>query len=119
MLNISLLLGPIVRITPSELHINDVNFLDTVYAPSSARRDKYEYQLRALRTPRAVGTTSDYHLHKKRREALSPVFAKKHVISLEPLIKSKVDQLCQFVEEFAMKGSPANLSDAFFAFSTE
>ncbi|KAJ6160568.1 cytochrome P450, partial [Penicillium chermesinum] len=40
--------GPILRITPDEIHINDVGFLDTVY---SGLRDKYEYPLRALRVP--------------------------------------------------------------------
>lgn len=119
MLNLGLSLGPMIRVTPSELHINDANFLDTIYAPSSVHRDKYEYQLRTLRVPTAVGTTANYHLHKRRREALSPVFAKKNVLSLEPLIMSKVDQLCDLLGEFASRNSPANLLDAFFAFTTE
>lgn len=31
--------GPIIRVTPDELHVNDVGFIDTVYAPSMSRRD--------------------------------------------------------------------------------
>ncbi|CEL06536.1 hypothetical protein ASPCAL09709 [Aspergillus calidoustus] len=32
--------GPIVRITPREIHINDPEFYDEIYAPSSRRREK-------------------------------------------------------------------------------
>ncbi|TGO50437.1 hypothetical protein BELL_1816g00010 [Botrytis elliptica] len=111
--------GPIVRITPDELHIQDVGFLDTVYAPSTSPRDKYEYQLRTLRIPGGVGTTARYDLHRKRRAALSPFFSKRNVLHLEPLINEKVEQLCQMIDKHAREQTPANLSDLLFAFSNE
>jgi cytochrome P450 len=111
--------GPIVRITPDELHVNDIGFLDTVYAPSSKRRDKYEYQLRTLRVPGGVGTTASHDVHKKRREALGPFFSKRNVLYLEPLITEKVEQLCQVVAKHAAEKTPVNLSDVFYAFSNE
>jgi cytochrome P450 len=112
-------IGPIIRITPDELHVNDIGFLDAVYAPSAKRRDKYEYQLRTLRVPGGVGTTASYDVHKKRREALSPFFSKRNVLHMEPLITEKVKQLCQLVEKHAAEKTPVNLSDIFFAFSNE
>lgn len=111
--------GPIIRITPDEIHISDVGFLDTIYAPSSSSRDKYEYQLRSLRVPGGVGTTPSLEVHRKRREALSPFFSKRNVISLEPTITAKVQQLCQLLSRHASDQTPANLSDLFFAFSNE
>lgn len=111
--------GPIIRITPDELHIQDVGFLDTVYAPSVSPRDKYEYQLRTLRIPGGVGTTARYDLHRKRRAALSPFFGKRNVLHLEPLINAKIEQLCQMIEKHVKEEAPANLSDLFFAFSNE
>lgn len=54
--------GLIVRITAEELHIQDVGFLDAVYAPSASPRNKCEYQLRTLRVlevwERQLATTS-------------------------------------------------------------
>ncbi|KAL4981899.1 cytochrome P450 [Aspergillus falconensis] len=111
--------GPIIRVTPDEIHINDVGFLDTVYAPAMIRRDKYEYQLRSLRVPGGVGTTADYTLHKVRREALSHFFSKKNILYLEGVITEKVNQLTQLIRTLAENNTPVNLSDAFFAFSND
>lgn len=111
--------GPIIRVTPDEIHINDVGFLDTIYAPSMSHRDKYEYQLRTLRVPGGVGTTASYEVHKKRREALSPFFSRRNVLYLEPLITRKVEQLCEVIKRHAVAKTPVNLSDVLFAFSNE
>ncbi|KAK9423441.1 putative cytochrome p450 protein [Seiridium unicorne] len=111
--------GPIIRVTPDEIHISDVGFLDTIYAPSSSSRDKYEYQLRSLRVPGGVGTTPSLDVHRKRREALSPFFSKRNVLFLEPTITEKVQQLCQLLLKHASEQTPVNLSDVFFAFSND
>jgi len=112
-------IGPIIRITPDELHVNDVGFEDTVYAPATIRRDKYNYQLKSLRVPGGVGTTASYSVHKKRREALGPFFSRRNVLYLEPLITTKIEELCQLITRHAVAKTPVNLSDAFFAFSNE
>ncbi|POS78532.1 cytochrome P450 [Diaporthe helianthi] len=111
--------GPIIRVTPDEIHISDVGFLDTIYAPSFSPRDKYQYQLRSLRVPGGVGTTPSVDVHRKRREALSPFFSKRNVVSLEPMITEKVQQLCQLLSKHASEQTPVNLSDVFFAFSND
>ncbi|KAJ9363700.1 hypothetical protein DTO280E4_2290 [Paecilomyces variotii] len=108
--------GPILRITPDEIHINDIGFSDTVYA---GLRDKYEYPLRALRVPGGVGTTADARLHKLRREALVPFFSKRNVLSLQHLVTEKVNQLSNIIAKHAREASPVNLSDLFFAFSND
>ncbi|BAE64645.1 unnamed protein product [Aspergillus oryzae RIB40] len=109
--------GPIIRITPDEVHINDVGYLDTIYAPSMTRLDKYDYQLRTLRVPGGVGTTADYYLHRIRREALPPFFSKRNVLWLESVITEKVNQLCGLIAKHAATETPVNLSDAFYGFS--
>ncbi|KAL4881704.1 cytochrome P450 [Aspergillus karnatakaensis] len=111
--------GPIIRITPDEIHINDVGFLDTVYAPSMARKDKYVYQLRSLRVPGGVGTTADHNLHKVRRKSLTHFFSKKNILYLEGVITDKVDQMKQLITSHVAKKTPINLSDVFFAFSND
>ncbi|KAL8747010.1 MAG: hypothetical protein Q9190_001050 [Brigantiaea leucoxantha] len=111
--------GPIVRITPWEVHVNDVEFLDEIYAPSFRRRDKYAHQTKSLPVPLSVGGTLQHDLHRKRREALNPFFSKKSVQSLEPIITAKAAQLYELFHNHAKTGDPINLSDVYFAFSNE
>ncbi|CAG8956484.1 hypothetical protein HYFRA_00003870 [Hymenoscyphus fraxineus] len=111
--------GPIIRVTPDEIHVNDVGFLDDVYAPSTVRRDKYSYQLKSLRVPGGVGASAGFDLHKKRRDALTPFFSKRNVTFLEPLITKKVNHLCDVIQKHADTSTPVNLSDVFFAFSND
>ncbi|TGO54960.1 hypothetical protein BCON_0099g00200 [Botryotinia convoluta] len=98
-------LGPIIRITPDEIHVNDFGVLDTIYAPPSSRRDKYARNLKQLRVPGSVGSTVSFDVHKKRREALVPFFSKRN--------------LCDVISSHAVDKSPLNLSDVLFAFSNE
>ena len=111
--------GPIVRVAPNEVHVSDVNFLDEIYAGASRNREKYEFQLRSLPVPMSMGTTRTHDLHRRRREALNPFFSKRSVISLEPMIKTKVSQLKQVFEKHRKNGTMINLSDVYFAFANE
>ncbi|KAL2793511.1 cytochrome P450 [Aspergillus keveii] len=65
--------GPIVRITPREIHINDPEFYDEIYAPSSRRREK---------DPAYVTLTT------------------RSVVELTPMIQERVHKLIQRLEEF-------------------
>jgi len=41
--------GPIIRVTPDELHCNDPEFLDTLYPNGSIPRDKYLHFINTLK----------------------------------------------------------------------
>jgi cytochrome P450 len=69
--------------------------------------------------PGGVGTTASHEIHRKRREALAPFFSRRNVVHLEPLIREKVEQLCQLVAGHAKEKTPVNLSDLFWGFSNE
>ena len=106
-----------MRITPWEIHVNDVDFLDDIYAPSFRRQEKYAYQIRTLPVPLSVGGTIQHDLHRKRREALNPFFSKKSVQSLEPMIAKKTKLLRARIDEHFASRNPLSLSDVYFAFA--
>ncbi|KAA6406431.1 MAG: cytochrome P450 [Lasallia pustulata] len=111
--------GPILRITPWEIHINDPDFLDEIYAPSFCNREKYSFQTRTLKVPMSMGGTIKHDLHRKRREALDPLFSKKSVTGLESMIRHKVNQLCELMEDHSKQEIVVNLSAVYFAFAND
>ncbi|RAL66792.1 hypothetical protein DID88_007575 [Monilinia fructigena] len=111
--------GPIVRVTPWEIHIKDVTFLDEIYAPASRNREKYSFQTRTLKVPLSIGGTIPNDLHRRRREALNPFFNKKSVSNFESVLKEKVDKLVEVIAAHETTQTPVNLLDVYFAFAND
>ncbi|QSZ32104.1 hypothetical protein DSL72_001673 [Monilinia vaccinii-corymbosi] len=111
--------GPIVRVTPWEIHIKDVTFLDEIYAPASRNREKYAFQTRTLKVPLSIGGTIPNDLHRRRREALNPFFNKKSVSDFESVLKEKVEKLVEVIAAHESTQMPVNLLDVYFAFAND
>ncbi|KAH9826728.1 Cytochrome-P450 [Teratosphaeria destructans] len=88
--------GPIVRINPAHIHINDPDFLDDIYASGKRKRDRDAWFSGSAKVgPLGWSTfqTIDHHVHRMRRAALSPFFSKRNIQRLEGLITAKIDVL--------------------------
>jgi cytochrome P450 len=119
---ISLLLkdvGPIVRISPNELHVSDPDFYEEIYAGGNRRRDKYIWQTSSGNSAQAMGFTVDHWHHRERREPINPHFSKRNVSRLESLIRLKVEQLCERLEEYSASRQPVNLTVCYLAFTMD
>lgn len=69
--------GPVVRIMPDVLQVNDPAFVDQLYAPqsSSHRRDKAWTVLNFFQTHYASISTGPQDLHRPRRAAMGRFFS--------------------------------------------
>lgn len=63
--------------------------------------------------------TLEHDLHKQRRSQLNPFFSKASIRALEPLIASKVDRLCQRLEQLASHGRVVSLTHGFTALTLD
>ncbi|KAI0536203.1 cytochrome P450 [Xylaria digitata] len=77
--------GPIVRINPHHVHINDINFYDTIYAPGWTKHPRNKIRWLAIDLD-AMFNTYDAALHRKRRAAVASPFSKQAIRALEPAI---------------------------------
>jgi cytochrome P450 len=111
-------IGPIVRITPSELHISDPDYYTTLYE-RTGRRDKYSYFSGRFGYASDSFSTIDHETHRLRRKALSPFFSSKRITEFQPTIREKVEKLCTKLEQYQNDGRVLPLNRAWMALTTD
>ncbi|KAF2100410.1 putative cytochrome P450 [Rhizodiscina lignyota] len=111
--------GPIIRINPFEIHVDDHHFYDEVYVGHGRRTDKWQWSAKMFGTSQAAVGTTNHELHRLRRSALNPFFSKRSVVRLEPIIHANVVKLRSKLSEWSGTRKPVNLSDAFTCLSAD
>ncbi|KAK6432626.1 hypothetical protein LTR95_011207 [Oleoguttula sp. CCFEE 5521] len=112
--------GPIIRITPHELHVVDPDFFDVLQGGSGERRDKDVTALSGFGLTSSVIAAKGHDLHRMRRAALNPFFSKQAVVRLEArTIRAKIDKLCEKLKRYQETNEPVNLEHAFVAMTTD
>ncbi|KAI9051880.1 hypothetical protein LZ554_004136 [Drepanopeziza brunnea f. sp. 'monogermtubi'] len=111
--------GPIVRISPYELHVNDPNFYEELYAAGGKKRDKYAWATRMFGQSEGSLGTVDHDLHRMRRAAISPFFSKSNVRKLEPIIHSNISKLMGRMYELEFTSQPIDLNVVYSAFTSD
>ncbi|KAJ9607386.1 hypothetical protein H2200_008459 [Cladophialophora chaetospira] len=111
--------GPLVRINPEEVHIQDADYYDIVNAGSTHKRNKWTFFTSQSGLPQAAFATPDHTLHRMRRAALNPYFSKAKVRQLQPRIQSSLDNLLTRFHEFQESGKPMTVSLAYAALAND
>jgi hypothetical protein len=113
------LYGPIIRISPWEIHVSDPDFYEVIYASSASghKRDKYDWFTKSFGLDNSVFGTPGHDLHRLRRSALAPYFSKASVRRLQPLVQDRVNKLLERLEGFRDNGEVLMASWAYSAFT--
>lgn len=109
--------GPIVRINPWEISINDAEFYSVLNVSGSVRHTNIDVRQRAaLGFGESHGFTEDHNLHKMRRRPLEPLFSRRAI----DLAQENIWTFAKRVEELFNKakgtGNVISLNRAFSAF---
>ncbi|KAL8646974.1 MAG: hypothetical protein Q9210_005828 [Variospora velana] len=105
--------GPIVRINPWELHIDDPEYYETIYGQSPPL-DKLKHLEKRFGMPHASFSTADSSLHRTRRAALNPFLSTRRIQSHEPLIQAKLTEICErLTNEYVGMPKELTLNDFF------
>jgi cytochrome P450 len=110
--------GPVVRISPNEIHVNNADFYDTLYAGPTRCRYKDPWFLSSI-APGTSFSASHASQHRARRGGLSPFFSKKAVRACEPLIHSNIDLLCSHARRAQHTGGILELHTYFVNFAVD
>ncbi|KAL8927558.1 MAG: hypothetical protein Q9208_002363 [Pyrenodesmia sp. 3 TL-2023] len=113
-------IGPIVRISPYELHINDPEYYDELYVgPATRRTEKYGWAIRGWGPHNFTFSTVGHELHRTRRGAVAPYFSKALVQQLEPSVQALVDKVVSRLEPLKKTGAVVNLIDVFACMTSD
>ncbi|KAF3808507.1 Cytochrome P450 monooxygenase sdnH [Colletotrichum gloeosporioides] len=106
--------GPIVRINPRELVIQDADFYSQLYVPGGKRRTHTIMGMRAgLGMSDAIATTSQHELHHMRRKAVEGFFSKQSVTRMESRIHHEARRLDEKLRQLSGNGQVIHLDHAF------
>lgn len=112
--------GPIVRITPTELHIRDPDYYDVLYTRGSGRRNKYAYFAGGFGFASDTFNTEDHDHHRMRRKAIAPFFSVAKVNDFQPTIHAKIKKLCDIIRtQYTDKEVVVLLDRAWTALTTD
>ncbi|KAK1637102.1 cytochrome protein [Colletotrichum phormii] len=84
--------GPILRINPWELHIQDSSFYDVLYS-SSRHSSKLTTLAHRFNSPESAFSTVNHSRHRQRRAALNPFFSHRRIAEHQPNIQRMMHRL--------------------------
>jgi hypothetical protein len=109
--------GPIVRINPHELHVDDPDFYPILYTGAVHKRDKWTWSAKMFGNSTSTFSTVSHDVHRVRRTPLNRLFSKATVKKLEPMIKTHLGQLFVRLEEFCNSKDVLDIGLAFAVFA--
>lgn len=84
--------GPVVRISPNEIHLSDPEQCFPVYSRGTQYgKDPIFYE--AIGTKGTTFVTGSPDLHRVKRAALNPFFSRKRILDLEDIVQQKAIKL--------------------------
>ncbi|EGD95987.1 hypothetical protein TESG_03448 [Trichophyton tonsurans CBS 112818] len=108
--------GPIIRISPHEIHVIDPSFFEKLYR-SDGRWDKYSWTYDAFGAKMSTIFGSDHHAHKARRRAIASFFSKANIIARQDLLQKNIKKLSPRIA--SLEGTTFNLGAAVSAFARD
>ncbi|KAJ5814024.1 uncharacterized protein N7503_000774 [Penicillium pulvis] len=111
--------GPIVRISPEDLHINDPEFTDVIFTGVEHRRNKTKWIGRSLILPDSTVATIPHELHRKRRATLNPYFSHKSIRNLENVMQKGLRRMMGRIKESGQTHSVLSLNLLFKAVTSD
>lgn len=110
--------GPVVRITPDEVHLSDPANYDVMYSVGSKYAKSMAYY-GALGAGYSTFVSSTAEVHKPRRAKLDPFFSRRMVLKLEYLVQARAEKLNLIIASKFSENQAVDLYHAFRSISVD
>ncbi|KAL4943883.1 hypothetical protein BDV06DRAFT_188905 [Aspergillus oleicola] len=110
--------GPIIRITPNEIHLSNPDNCEKIhFVGSRFIKDPGFYG--AFGIDKSIFTTVNPEVHRVKRAALNPFFSRKRVLDLEAIVQHKAQKLITRMKTAFASGSGIDVHHGFRAISID
>ncbi|KAI1442050.1 cytochrome P450 [Annulohypoxylon stygium] len=107
--------GPVVRISPNEVHINDSSLYHEIYKQNSAfTKDPKSY---ALGVSEAMAFTVPVEKHKLKRKTLDPNFSKQRVSMMEDGLYDELELVFDKIKGYEKRGEEVPIMELYFCYT--
>jgi hypothetical protein len=110
--------GPVVRISPCEVHIKDPDYYNTVYAGPGKHRNK-DSLLSCIRYPKSIFSLNSHKSHRPWRRLLGHFLEKGAILELEPVVKANTLSLCKHFVAAVKSNQALKLYTAFHCYTSD
>ncbi|KAM7216738.1 Cytochrome P450 monooxygenase sdnH [Rhypophila decipiens] len=108
--------GPIVRVAPHEIHVNDAEFFHTVFATEAKHRTNI-IPPRGLGQEDSIGSTRSHDMHQLRRKPLDKFMGQRNIVRQQAMIHEEIRVLDQAMVVLKGNGKPLRLDCVFTSFT--
>jgi cytochrome P450 len=116
--NAHLSLGPVVRITPDEIHLSDPDNYEVMHCVGTKYPKSTQFY-NGFGIGYSTFSAGPIHVHKPRRAMLDPYFSRKNVLALEHLVQARAENISDILTTKLAKGEAVDLHHAFRAISVD
>ncbi|KAH7215799.1 cytochrome P450 [Fusarium oxysporum] len=109
--------GPVVRIGPNEVHIEDSEYLDTIFGFRPLNKEAMTAKEFGIN--HALFGVEDYKTYVKKRAAFGNAFSRTRLFKIQGQINEEIQKGCTWVEENSKNGGPVDLAFLFRAVPAE
>ncbi|KAK8072563.1 cytochrome P450 [Apiospora saccharicola] len=111
--------GPIIRINPDELHTNDYDMVDQIYAGGGHVLDKQQHYLNTVAGPLTQSSfgARDHETHRIRRSAVNRFFSRGQIMKLEPEVHQLAQRRCD--KMLRWRQAPIGVNEAYNCFTAD
>lgn len=110
--------GPVVRITPWEIHIKDPDYYNTLYAGPGKHRNK-DPLFSHIGYPKSIFSLNSHEAHRPWRKVLGHFLKKGAVSDLEPVIQANTQALCKHFSAAVKSKGTVELYTAYHCFTSD
>lgn len=111
-------IGPVVRITPDEVHLSDPDNYEVIYSVGTKYAKSPQFY-DGFGIGYSTFSTGPNSVHRVRRARLDPFFSRRNVISLEHIVQSRAEKLTELVSAKLARKEAVDMHHAFRAISVD